>query len=322
MEQIKGLYGNSDISKDSSINLGNGLGECSNHSLITDNISGDVVCRNCGLVFCEKLIDHSAEWRSFTTDDYNHKTRVGAPFTMTFHDKGLSTLIDWRDKDAFGKALSPRKKAELYRLRKWNCRMQVHTSTDRNLTYAMSELNRMTSQLNCSQSIKENAAILYRKAIAKNLIRGRSIESMICACLYASFRIARIPLFIEDFLENTRMVKRDIERCYRILLKTLQIKVPNFTAKDFVSKFVNALEMNEQTGVKALEILKGLKSVGYISGKDPTGLAAAAIYIAGLMTGDKRTQKCIAQVAKVTEVTVRNRYKDLNTLLKLNIYPN
>ncbi len=295
--------------------------ECFEKSFITDHNTGDKVCKSCGLVHEERLIEHSQEWRSFTFEDYNTKTRVGAPFTLTIHDKGLSTMIDWRDKDAAGRPLSAAKRVELYRLRKWNSRMRIHTSTDRNLAFAMSELDRMSSQLNCSKTIKENAAIFYRKAIDLNLIRGRSIEAMICACLYAACRISRLPLSLEDFEENSRICKKDIGRCYRLVLKELKIKIPNLTAKNFIPKFTNELKLSENVAQKANEILRKAKCLGFIAGKDPTGLAAAAIYIASLMTGEKRTQKEIALIANITEVTVRNRYKDLNQQLNLNVYP-
>lgn len=295
--------------------------ECLQNSFIVDHNTGDKVCRSCGLVKEERLIEPTQEWRSFTYEDYNTKTRVGAPFTLTIHDKGLSTMIDWRDKDALGRPLSAAKRIELFRLRKWNSRMRIHTSTDRNLAFAMSELDRLSSQLNCSKTIKENAAIFYRKAIDKNLIRGRSIEAMICASLYAACRISRLPLSLEDFEENSRICNKDIGRCYRLIIRELQIKIPNLTAKNFVPKFINELRLSENVVQKANQILQKAKSLGFIAGKDPTGLAAAAIYIACLMTGEKRTQKEIAQVANITEVTVRNRYKDLNTQLKLNVYP-
>ena len=126
---------------------------------------------------------------------------MGAPTTLTLHDKGLSTMIDWKNKDAFGKILSPKMKAEVYRLRKWHVRTRTNKSIDRNLAFAMNELDRFSSQMNLSKDIKESSAHIYRKIVKKNLIRGRSIEAMLIASIYAACRLNFIPKTLDDFIE-------------------------------------------------------------------------------------------------------------------------
>ena len=192
--------------------------ECGNANLISDEARGEIVCNVCGLVLRQKIIDSGPEWRAFSSEEANKKVRVGAPTTLTLHDKGLSTMIGWKNKDAFGKSISPKMKAEVYRLRKWHVRTRTNKSIDRNLAYAMNELDRFASQLNLSKDIKESAAHIYRKMAQKNLIRGRSIEAMLIASIYLSCRLNNIPKTLDDFIEFAMVDKKKIARCYRLIL--------------------------------------------------------------------------------------------------------
>lgn len=265
------------------------------------------------------MIDHGAEWRSFDFNDFNNKSRVGAPTSLSLHDKGLSTVIDWRDRDAFGQKLSPSKRAQAYRLRKWQIRMRVHSSIDRNLAYAMSELDRMCSQLSLPKMIKESSAIIYRKTVEKQLSRGRSIEALVIGSIYAACRKAKIPMTLDEFIHNTRINKRELGRSYRLILRELGLKVPTATANRFVSRFGNDLNISPQVQLKAIKILNYARKIGIMSGKDPCGMAAASIYVSALQSGVHKTQKEIAKVANITEVTVRNRYKELIKHLNIDL---
>ena len=108
--------------------------ECGSVDVVVDPIRGEKICQKCGVVLGERLIDVGPEWRAFTTDERNKRSRVGSPTTYTVHDKGLSTMIDWHDKDFYGKKLSPKRRAQVYRLRKWQIRTRVHSSMDRNFS--------------------------------------------------------------------------------------------------------------------------------------------------------------------------------------------
>lgn len=293
--------------------------QCGSLATFPDVTTGDVVCTQCGIVLDDRLIDQGAEWRAFDSRERDKKSRVGAPATLTIHDKGLSTIIDWRDKDAHGKKLSPKKRAEAYRLRRWQLRMRVHSSIDRNLAFAMNELDRLCSQLKIPKSIKETSALIYRKAIEQNLIRGRSIESMMAASIYTACRIRKKPITIEELSKNSRINKKELGRCYRLILWQLKIKIPTTSPKDFISRFTSELALSSRTQNYALQILEKARRRGLIGGKDPSGMAAASLYIAAIQHGEKRTQREIASIANITEVTVRNRYKELIKSLKLKI---
>ena len=295
--------------------------ECHSAEIISDVKRGEIACIHCGLILDSNIIDPRAEWRAFNLQDFTRKSRTGSPISMTLHDKGLSTMIDWRDRDAFGKKLSPARRTQAYRLRKWQIRMRVHSSLDRNLAFAMSELDRLCSQMILSNSVKESAALLYRQTVKRNLIRGRSIESMLGASIYASCRIHKIPRTLEDFALNSRINKRGLGRCFRLILRELNIQIPSASPNRFISKFANDLNVSTNAQVKAIRILNVARRIGLTSGRDPVGLAAASLYIVSLQNGLGKTQKEIAQIACITEVTVRNRYKELVRCLHLRTEP-
>ena len=298
-------------------NVSNLCQECGENNLIIDDSRGEIVCNSCGLVINQRIIDSGPEWRAFSSEEANKKARVGAPTTLTLHDKGLSTMIGWRNKDAFGKNITPKMKADVYRLRKWHVRTRTNKSIDRNLAYAMNELDRFSSQLNLSRELKESAAHIYRKMVLKNLIRGRSIEAMLIASIYAACRINCVPKTIDDFIEFASVDKKKIARCYRLILSELKISIKVSSPINFIPRFCAELNLSGSTQNRAAEILKLAKKYRITAGKAPTGLAGAALYVAAIQEGERRTQREISLAAGVTEATIRNRYKELVNHLKM-----
>lgn len=300
-------------------NILNSCPECGNNNLISDDARGEIICMVCGLVLGQRLIDSGPEWRAFSSEEANKKVRVGAPTTLTLHDKGLSTMIGWKNKDAFGKNISPKMKAEVYRLRKWHVRTRTNKSIDRNLAYAMNELDRFSSQLNLSRDLKESAAHIYRKMANKNLIRGRSIEAMLIASIYLSCKFNKVPKTLDDFLEFAMVDKKKIARCYRLILQELKININVPNPITFVPRFCAELNLSGRTQNRAAELLKLARKYRITAGKAPTGLAGAALYVAAMQEGERRTQKEISLAAGVTEATIRNRYKELVSHLQYEL---
>ncbi len=295
--------------------------ECGNTNLISDTSRGEIVCNVCGLVLSQNIIDSGPDWRAFSSEEANKKARVGAPTTLTLHDKGLSTMIGWKNKDAFGKSISPKMKAEVYRLRKWHVRTRTNKSIDRNLAYAMNELDRFASQLNVSRELKESAAHIYRKMAHKNLIRGRSNEAMLIASIYLSCRLNNVPKTLDDFIEFALVDKKKIARCYRLILGELKINIQVSSPINFIPRFCAELKLSGRTQNRAAELLKLAKKYHLTAGKAPTGLAGAALYVAAIQEGERRTQKEISLAAGVTEATIRNRYKEIVNHLRFDLKP-
>ena len=172
--------------------------ECGSVRLMHDSEVAEIVCMDCGVVVQQKLTDRGPEWRAFDNEQRSKRTRVGAPLTYTIHDKGLSTTIDWHDRDVYGKSLSPGQKAQVYRLRKWQRRIRVSDATERNLAFALSEISKMSNNLNLPKNILETASVIYRKAVKEKLIRGRSIQGVTSAALYLACRQCGLPRTLDE----------------------------------------------------------------------------------------------------------------------------
>ena len=293
--------------------------ECGSRNLVHDYERAELVCGDCGLVIDADFVDEGPEWRAFDHDQRMKRSRVGAPMTYTIHDKGLSTMIDWRNRDSYGKSISSKNRAQLYRLRKWQRRIRVSNATERNLAFALSELDRMASALGLPRTVRETAAVVYRKAVDKNLIRGRSIEGVAAAALYAACRQCSVPRTLDEIEEVSRVSRKEIGRTYRFISRELALKLMPTSPIDYVPRFCSGLNLKGEVQSKSVEILRQASEKELTSGRGPTGVAAAAIYIASILCGERRTQREVADVAGVTEVTIRNRYKELAEELDIEI---
>ena len=194
---------------------------CGKGKMVTDHESGEMFCSKCGFVISEKLQESGPEWRSFTQDEHGDRARAGAPTSLTMHDMGLATIINPVNKDASGKPLTSTMKSTIERLRTWDSRSQVHEPVDRNFRQAFSELNRLKDKLTISDAVMEKSAYIYRKALDKGLVRGRSISALIAAALYAACRDTATPRNLKDIEIAANIKRKDIARCYRLLVKEL-----------------------------------------------------------------------------------------------------
>jgi transcription initiation factor TFIIB len=291
--------------------------ECGSPNQVHDNDTGETVCGGCGLVLYEQMMNKGPEWRAFTQEEKTSRSRVGMPTLYSVHDKGLSTAISQVDRDAFGRKLPLATRLQMWRLRKWQIRSRVHSSIDRNLAQAMGELDRLSDKNYIPSRIKEKAAVIYRKALDKGLVRGRSIAAIAAAALYAACRGSGTPRTLREISEASLVDKKDVARCYRLLLRELDIHMPIADPLTYVSKIAERTGISGKTQGLAIQILREARRKRAVAGKDPMGLAAAALYIACLQNSEKKTQKDIAEAAGVTEVTVRNRYKSLKKQLNL-----
>src|SRR5256712_1690407 len=159
--------------------------ECGSVNLIEDFDQGETICQDCGLVLSQNLMSRGPEWRAFTKEEKDERGRVGIPTSFSIHDKGLSTVIDRVNRDAFGRQLPMETRMEMLRLRKWQIRTRVHSSSDRNLAQAMAELDPLPDHLHVPAHVNASSAVLYRKALHNALVRGRSIPPIPAASPYA-----------------------------------------------------------------------------------------------------------------------------------------
>jgi transcription initiation factor TFIIB len=277
--------------------------------LVSEN--DETVCTDCGLVVAEDAIDHGPEWRAFDASERDEKSRVGAPTTNMMHDKGLSTNIDWRDKDAYGRSLSSRQRERVQRLRTWNERFRTRDSKERNLKQALGEIDRMASSLGLPDPIRETSSVIYRRALDEDLLPGRSIEGVATAALYAAARQAGAPRSLDEVTAVSRVERAEIARTYRYVARQLGLEIEPADPESYVPRFASELDLSEAVERRARQLLSTAKEEGIHSGKSPVGLAAAAIYAAALLANEKVTQAAVSDVADISEVTIRNRYHEL-----------
>jgi len=281
--------------------------ECGGYNFVEDPSRGEVVCSKCGLVMEESMIDTSQEWRAFDTEQMSRRARAGAPLTFTKHDKGLTTEIGKGIGELY--KVPSKKRAQYYRLTKWHKRLIK--SKDRNLSFALSELQRIVSFLSLSHSAHERIARYYEQVVNKGLVRGRSIESVVAALTYAVSREMGSPRTLDEIAEASGEDKREIGRTYRYISRELKIRILPADPMSYVPRFCSMLGLSDRVQAKTIEILKKAKKFDITSGKGPTGVAAAAIYIGCVLLGEKRTQREVADTTNITEVTIRNRYQEL-----------
>jgi transcription initiation factor TFIIB len=260
-------------------------------------------------------IDRGPEWRAFTADERNSRSRTGLGMSYSLYDKGLSTVFKG-DRDAQGNRLNDETRIKMDRLRRYDNRTKFDETWRRNLSIAMAELDRMSTALHLPQNVKEAAALIYRRALKKDLIRGRSIDAFVAASIYAACRQSKVPRPLKEITEASTREKGEVSRTYRLLLRELRIKMPVDDPMKFIPSIASKLRLRRDTEQRAVDILRKAKRVKGLSGKDPRGLAAAALYMACLDMDDRRIQKDVSEAAGTTEVTLRNRLRGLEETLR------
>src|SRR5918996_5710874 len=271
---------------------------------ITDPSSGEIICSGCGLVISDKI------------EETDKNARTGAPSSLARHDMGLSTVIGRENKDASGLKIDTAMRSQIERLRTWDLRTRMRTSGDRNFMKAFGQLERLKEKLGLSDTIVEKAAYTYRKVQERGLIRGRTIDSMLAASVYSACREMETPRTIKDIAAKSNVNRKDIARSYRLLILELGIRIPVVNPMKCVARVANRLSISEKTRQQALSIMEEVVNKKITAGKEPMGLAATVLYASSINTDEKIPQKDIAAASGVTEVTIRNRFKDLKKRLE------
>ena len=285
---------------------------CGSTELITDNKSGEIYCSKCGFVL-SRLYDRGQEWREFGDDESESRDRAGSPLSPLVHDLGFTTSLEFGTKSAAGRGMTSEELSRAQRMRVWQERGRASTANERNLMVAMRYITHLADQLNLGKNIIVRAARIYRQALEMGLVRGRPINSMAAAVVYAACRSSEVPRTLKEVAAKAGLRKKEIARSYRNILKALENdKMPIGDPTIYISKVASKLKLGPEIERETLKIINEAKSRKTTSGKDPMGLVAAAMYMATLKLGiNSVTQKQIAEAANVTEVTVRNRFKGL-----------
>ena len=280
---------------------------CGSSEFFIDQTRFEKSCKKCGLVLEENMVDST--FRGTARDkDGNFHGQNGAPKDITIHDGGISTTFDINKgyiKD-YGR---------WKRLRRLNNQARISDPQDRNLSKAFTELSLIASKLHLSGSVRMESASIYRNALKKDLVRGRSIEKLLVASIYISCRLCKVPRTLDEIEESTGIDQKTIGKNYRFLARELGIKLIPISPNDYIPRFASKLGLSSQVEVRSIEIINQAKDLGLTSGKDPASVAAATLYGTSMLYGERRTQSEIARTLGVTEVTIRNRFKELSSEL-------
>jgi transcription initiation factor TFIIB len=282
--------------------------------VVTDPDTGELIRKETGEVISDNALSQEKEWRSFDSEEDKNRARVGVPTSLAFHDMGLSTTIGKEITDASGNLIDAGTRMRMGRLRMWNSRSQSHSSTERNLQQAFTMLSRLKDRLRLPSHVTEKAAYTYRKAQERGLIRGDTIGSVLAASVYVAARQSGVLRTLDDISENSNVKPKQAARSYRRIISELDIKVPLIDPAKYIVKVANSLNFDEKIKRKALELMEKAQRKHILVGKDPISIAASILYIVNLAEGQQnlpRTQAEIAKAAGVTEVTLRNRSKEL-----------
>ncbi|MGD2142202.1 MAG: TFIIB-type zinc ribbon-containing protein [Candidatus Bathyarchaeota archaeon] len=293
---------------------------CGSDNIVLDFEAGEEVCGECGLVLKDDIVDTGPEWRAFTPTEKENRTRVGMARSYTIYDMGLSTSFGG-NRDARGNRLDSGTRNKMNKLKRYDTRSKLDDTWGRNLSIAMAELDRLSAILHIPKNVKEHAAYLYRQALRKDLIRGRSIDAFVAASLYAACRKNRVPRPLKQISKESTRDHSEVSRSYRLLHRELDLKMPIDDPMKFVRGIASKLNIRPETEHHAVEILREARRRHGTSGKDPRGIAAAALYMACLEMDDKRIQKEVAAAAGTTEVTLRNRLRGLEEVLQDQTQP-
>ncbi len=284
--------------------------DCGSSDIVHDPQRGELICTGCGVVLSEALIDHRAGVRAFTHEEKAQRSINGLPLSQMLPDFGLSTKVSSRMN---GNGVSPERAGRIERIMRWNSRS---TWRRRNFTIAFTEIRRMAEKMSVPGHTRETAAIYYRKAYKHDLLRGHSIKAMVAACVFAAAKTCGFPLTLDSVLKTSAEEDRVIKRCYVLLVKTLELKPKPQNLASIVPRFANTLGLSTAVEQEAIKILGVTSQKLQLSGKDPKGYVAAAIYLAAKKLGETRSQQAVATTLGITEVTLRSRQREIAKVIQ------
>jgi len=260
-----------------------------------------LICKGCGLILGDRIVDEHSEWRTFSNSDGNghDPNRVGGPSNPLLRDAGLSTIIGTAQGSAAAASLS-----------RWQNRGALN-SGDRSLLHAFKDIGRMAERMGLPQTIRDRANELYKQVDDQKSMRGRTADGMTAASLYIACRYEKVPRTFKEICALTKVSKKEIGRCYKFMCKILEANLDTISTNDFMNRFCSNLELSNDVMKSATHVSKQAMHLGIVAGKSPISVAAAGIYMVSQLSSQKRTQKAIADIAGVSEVTIRNAYKDL-----------
>jgi len=289
---------------------------CGSSNIVFDRERGEITCSNCGTVI-DVYMDHGLDTK-LRVDDRGQKISLGSPETFTRVDKGRATVIKGV-KDAHGKQITANQRERMRRITRVQRQLYVSSSIERNMKIALREFNKLTTMLNLPMTVRESAVIYYNKLVKARLTWGRRIEEVVAAAVFIACRLAGIPHDIEEISNYAEVREKAVGRAVRLALSKLKIRLPPPAARNYVPKYVSSLGLPYEVASSALRLLEEAEAEGLVTGRDPSCLAGAAIYIASGIEKQPRTQVEVAKAVHCSELTIRNRSKEIAKYLGIKL---
>lgn len=286
---------------------------CIHITIISDDVTGEKICKNCGQVLVQNMADYSSDG---FTENYNN-LRTGPRISLTIHDRGLSTVMGKSNYDSSGNPVAYNLKGSFNRMRMWDSRSKSKNTSNRNMIIAFTEMNKLKEKMALSDAIIERSAYFYRKALEQKLIRGRTIKGIMGACIYAACRELGTTRTIIEISKHLHERRNIIAKSYRLLFQKLSLEVSIPDPMSSIVRFSNNLNLTEKIKRDAILILDDLKEKQIVAGKKPDAVAATVLYMACVKNSKNISQFKISKVSGITEVTIRNRLKEFRKHVEL-----
>lgn len=299
--------------------------ECQS-SLVDDVQNGEIICSGCGVVVADQIVDHGPETISSNLEDRMKLARATGQTTYSQHDLGITTEISISTKDFSGKTINREVANQMNNLRKWQQRVRISSPRERRLANVLSKMGETCDDLNLSRNVLETASMIYRNLDGHVDVKGKSVASITAATIYMACKQCDVVRSLEEICRGI-CTPKDVKsktklaaKYYRTMVMEMgQLSAPVVTMDKYISKIANMTQTEVRVERLALEIAEKTKDSSIADGKAPNGIAAAYLYVASVLLGQNVLQRDVSSIAGVTEVTIRNRCKEILTYYKLKI---
>ncbi|HET6517785.1 MAG TPA: TFIIB-type zinc ribbon-containing protein [Nitrosopumilaceae archaeon] len=299
--------------------------ECQS-SLVDDTQNGEIICSGCGVVVADQMADYGPESKGSSLEEKMKLARATGQTTYSQHDLGITTEISISSKDFSGKSINSEVANQMHNLRKWQQRVRVSSPRERRLANVLTKIGEACNGLSLSKNVLETASMIYRNLDEKMDVKGKSVASISAATIYMACKQCDVVRSLDEICQGLcaqKEVKAKAKlaaRYYRTMVMEMgAFTAPVVTMDKYISKIANLTKTDVRVERLALEIAEKTKNNNIADGKAPNGIAAAYLYVASVLLGQNVLQRDVSSIAGVTEVTIRNRCKEILTSYQLKV---
>ncbi len=299
--------------------------ECQS-SLIDDVQNGEIICSGCGVVVADQMADYGPESKGSSLEEKMKLARATGQTTYSQHDLGITTEISMSTRDFSGKSINTEIANQMHNLRKWQQRVRVSSPRERRLANVLTKIGEACNGLSLPKNILETASMIYRNLDDKMDVKGKSVASISAATIYMACKQCDVVRSLDEICQGL-CAQKDVKakaklaaRYYRTMVMEMgSFNAPIVTIDKYISKIANLTKTDVRVERLALEIAEKTKNNSIADGKAPNGIAAAYLYVASVLLGQSVLQRDVSSIAGVTEVTIRNRCKEILTSYQLRV---